>query len=78
MPNHLHAILIFSSSTKSLGRVIQAFKSWVTREWGLGQSIWQPNYYEHVIRDERALLRIREYIVNNPLVDNVDCEQFYQ
>ncbi len=27
---------------------------------------WQRNYYEHVIRDENDLNRIREYIVNNP------------
>ena len=29
--------------------------------------LWQRNYYEHIIRDERALDRIREYIVSNPL-----------
>lgn len=28
--------------------------------------VWQRNYYEHVIRDETALNRIRQYIVNNP------------
>jgi len=78
MPNHLHIIFIFSSSGKSLGQVIQALKSWVTRAWGLGYSIWQSNYYEHVIRHEQALDKIREYIVNNPLVEEIDCEQFYK
>ncbi|HET8886372.1 MAG TPA: hypothetical protein VFM70_08505 [Salinimicrobium sp.] len=28
--------------------------------------IWQRNYYEHIIRDERAYQRISEYIINNP------------
>lgn len=28
--------------------------------------LWQRNYYEHIIRNEDALNRIREYIVNNP------------
>jgi hypothetical protein len=28
--------------------------------------IWQRNYYEHIIRDESALIRIREYIATNP------------
>ena len=78
MPNHLHVILFFQSSDKSLGQVMQAFKSWVTRAWGLGWSVWQPNYYEHVIRNEQALHKIREYIVNNPVIDQVDCEQFYE
>ena len=77
MPDHLHVILVFQSSEKTLSRVIQVFKSWVTRSWALGHSIWQPNYYDHVIRNEAALKEIRQYIVNNPLVDQIDCEQFY-
>jgi putative transposase len=28
--------------------------------------LWQRNYYEHVIRNEDALHRIRQYIANNP------------
>jgi REP element-mobilizing transposase RayT len=28
--------------------------------------IWQRNYYESIIRDEKALIAIREYILNNP------------
>ncbi len=28
--------------------------------------VWQRNYYEHVIRDDDDLNRIREYIINNP------------
>ncbi len=31
-----------------------------------GVSIWQRNYFEHIIRDERSLNRIREYIASNP------------
>ena len=78
MPDHLHVIFIFQSSEKPLSRVIQVFKSWMTRSWGLGHSIWQRNYYEHVIRNEAALKKIREYIVNNPVVEQIDCEQFYR
>ena len=32
----------------------------------LGIPVWQRNYYEHVIRDEEELNRIREYILTNP------------
>lgn len=28
---------------------------------------WQPNYHDHIIRDEDELNRIRQYIVDNPL-----------
>ena len=32
--------------------------------------LWQRNYYEHVIRDEKDLDRIRDYVQANP--DNWD------
>jgi hypothetical protein len=28
--------------------------------------LWQRNYYEHVIRDEPSLDRIRQYVLENP------------
>lgn len=31
-----------------------------------GPTIWQRNYYEHIIRSENERLRIRRYIMNNP------------
>ncbi|HUI29162.1 MAG TPA: transposase [Candidatus Acidoferrales bacterium] len=31
-----------------------------------GERVWQRDYYEHVIRNEGELIRIREYISNNP------------
>jgi REP element-mobilizing transposase RayT len=56
---------------KSLGRLIGAFKTVSTKRInGLhnttGSTIWQRNYWEHVIRDEAELNSIREYIQNNP------------
>ena len=36
------------------------------------KKLWQRNYYEHVIRDENELNRIREYIINNPLQWELD------
>jgi putative transposase len=35
---------------------------------------WQRNYYEHIVRNEDVLSRIREYIVNNPLQWKFDKE----
>lgn len=39
-----------------------------------GKAFWQRNYYEHVIRSEEELKRIREYIQNNPLRWELDRE----
>ena len=32
-----------------------------------GTRVWQRNYYEHIIRDDEELNRIRLYIKYNPL-----------
>jgi putative transposase len=32
-----------------------------------GTPLWQRNYYEHIVRDEDDLFRIRMYIRSNPL-----------
>lgn len=39
-----------------------------------GTPVWQRNYYEHIIRNEKELTRIREYIINNPLKWEFDWE----
>ncbi len=53
----------------SLGAIIGQFKSVCTkriRESGFSQFSWQSNFYEHIIRDEASLEKIRQYIVDNP------------
>jgi putative transposase len=53
----------------SVGAIVGQFKSRVTKEinaWHSFGSLWQRNYYEHVIRDEEDLNRIRQYIQDNP------------
>ncbi len=60
-----------SLKSGSVGAIIGQFKSQVTKRiksWqrNLKRPFWQRNYYEHVIRDEDDLNRIREYIQNNP------------
>lgn len=56
----------------SLGVIVGAYKSKTARLInGLrhtpGLPVWQRNYYEHIVRDEAELNRIRQYIQNNPL-----------
>lgn len=55
---------------RSLGSFIAGFKASVTsrarKEFNMA-GIWQRNYYEHIIRNDRELNNIRWYILNNPL-----------
>ena len=39
-----------------------------------GESIWQRNYYEHVICNEESLNKIRQYIQSNPARWKLDSE----
>jgi len=32
----------------------------------LGRKFWQTRFYDHIIRNDDELIRIRKYIVNNP------------
>ncbi len=59
------------SVSGSLPTIIRAVKSASTKRINElrnfpGQKLWQRNYYEHVIRDEKDLNRIRKYIKDNP------------
>jgi hypothetical protein len=39
-----------------------------------GTPVWQRNYYEHIIRDDESLNRIRQYIIDNPVRWALDHE----
>lgn len=55
----------------SLSVIIRSYKSAVTKQINQQRAtpaapVWQRNYYERIIRNERELNAIREYIINNP------------
>ncbi|MBU1127211.1 MAG: transposase [Patescibacteria group bacterium] len=57
------------NQTPTLGHIIRYFKGKISYELhtnGFNMKIWQRNYYEHIIRNERELEKIREYIDLNP------------
>ena len=63
----------------SLGAFIAQFKSRATKRiWKIAEfkeiPIWQRNYYEHIIRDEKDLQNKTDYIEANPLLWDEDDE----
>jgi len=53
----------------SLGAIIAQVKSKCTKRiWAAGHTefAWQARFYDHIIRDETSLARIRQYIATNP------------
>ena len=77
MPNHVHGILIIDycmSPVKpfkySLSEIIRGFKTFSAREINIKNPerfSWQRSFYDHIIRNEKSLYEIRNYIANNPL-----------
>ena len=67
-----------------MGNVVGAFKSLTTAEYMRGVRargwkpfrgrLWQRNYYEHIVRDDKSLGRIEQYILDNPVNWSLDPE----
>ena len=62
--------------SQSIGSIIRAFKASVTRHCRRNDLdfAWQRNFYDHIIRGDKQLHAIREYIQNNPLNWEWDTE----
>ena len=90
MPNHIHGVIYVvggadlrplqnnGRSKMILSTVIHGFKSSATRkiriEYNNTDYIWQRSFYDHIIRNEKSLYKIREYIINNPIAWPEDAE----
>lgn len=72
------------SPSKNIGAIIRGYKSSVTKQIRMLNenggdlpnlipiTVWQCNYYEHIIRNEQSYQTISNYIINNPLKWNED------
>jgi REP element-mobilizing transposase RayT len=69
MPSHIHLILVLEECQLRLSEIVRRLKAVTTKQ--VRFKLWQPNYYEHVIRDDKALAKVREYIQNNPLMERL-------
>jgi putative transposase len=66
-------------SSHGLPEIVRQFKTFSARRINElrgtpGTPVWQRNYYEHIIRDEFSLSRIRQYIAENPARWDADWE----
>jgi REP-associated tyrosine transposase len=59
-----------TGTSRTIGSMVRGFKIGVTKWYRQrldASQIWQRNYWEHIIRNEQELNRVRRYIVDNPL-----------
>jgi putative transposase len=77
MPNHIHLLLRLSAGASprptegTIMDIMRVLKSMTTRRWNTlrgtaGQKLWQPSFYDHIIRDETDYLTKWNYIETNP------------
>jgi len=82
MPNHIHLIIFIIVRANpcvcpvDIPQIIQWLKTMTTNEYirnvkqnnwkPFDQKLWQRNYYDRIIRNEKELAKIRKYIFENP------------
>ncbi|MCQ2605742.1 MAG: transposase [Bacteroidales bacterium] len=59
------------SPSKTVGSIVRGYKCSVSHR--LGFSVWQRNYFEHIIRTSKSYEIISNYILSNPLKWDTDC-----
>ena len=61
----------------TLGKILRNFKARTSKcihDSGYTEFQWQSRFYEHIIRNDKELNNIRDYIINNPIKWSFDIE----
>ncbi len=63
--------------SKNLASIVRGYKSAVTKQVRIVTNSfgWQSRFHDHIIRDDDEFIRIRQYIIDNPL--NWKNDKFY-
>ncbi|MBE9140082.1 transposase [Nodosilinea sp. LEGE 07088] len=72
VPQNPYISVFGKMSPGSIPAVVRSYKYATTKRINIlrdavGTPVWQRNYYDHIIRNERSLQHIRYYTTNNPL-----------
>jgi putative transposase len=74
MPDHIHFLISPEIDGVSVLNYVDQFKGKTTNlSWDLGWNgkLWQPRYYDHVVRADEDLWAIGEYICENPVRNDI-------
>ena len=80
MPDHVHFFCTDASEKVSLRAFIGKWKEWtakrINKELGMNGSLWQPEFFDHLLRSDESYSEKWEYVRKNPeragLVENAD------
>ncbi len=69
MPNHVH-VVFFLERGDQLDRVLHSWKSFtahrINQRLDRRGKLWQDEYFDRIVRDERELEQTIQYVINNP------------
>src|SRR5439155_2022104 len=69
-PKGLPSLTGISPACGSLSAIVSILQGWsnpaMPRVGGLKQTIWQPRFYDRILRGDANITAVREYIWNNP------------
>lgn len=79
MPDHVHA-LVKPLRDRPLEEIIHSWKSYTAhklrRDYGRKSPIWQDEYLDRIVRNEKELLDKAQYVLNNPLKTWSELEDY--
>ena len=69
MPDHAHVVLRATRSDSLLPRLVHKWKQATGYRWRArdGRRLWQPGYFERVLRDREPELSVARYVIENPV-----------
>lgn len=69
MPNHLHLLAVATLPSCNLLKFVSYFKQKTAHSYQRehGQRLWQPRYFEHILREASDFESVALYIWNNPV-----------
>jgi putative transposase len=69
MPDHLHIVCEALSDESDLQAFVQLFKQRAAYAWKQqsGEPLWQPSYYDHVLREAESTRSVVRYTLENPV-----------
>ncbi|MBI4964160.1 MAG: transposase [Desulfomonile tiedjei] len=70
MDDHTH-VLVVPLEGFGLQKIVHSWKTFsarrLTKNWGRTSPVWQHEYFDRIVRDEKELIEKAQYILNNPL-----------
>ena len=69
MPDHIHVVCEALSDDCDLQEFVRLFKQRTAYGWRqkTGEPLWQPSYYDHILRESESTRSVVRYTLENPV-----------